>query len=120
MGGKRGRVDSSKQRAQFEADAEMMGITVDELIAATQPDAEKVKEKQDFEIWHDNLPALEVFLACHTQWRILTGGTKPFYQGLRYAEVETVLRIKRIKNRAAVFADVQMMEEAARDVLNDV
>lgn len=96
----------------------MLGITVDELIAAVQGVDEQADEG-DFPIWHDNLAALEVFLACHTQWRILTGGDKPYYQGLRYLEVEAVMRIKRVKDKAAVFVDVQMMEEAAREVLNE-
>lgn len=96
----------------------MLGVTVDELIAAAQGSSEQ-KNDGDFPIWHDNLAALEVFLACHTQWRILTGGDKPYYQGLRYLEVEAVMRIKRVKDKTAVFADVQVMEEAAREVLNE-
>lgn len=118
MGGKHPVVDSAKQRAQFEIDAAMMGVTVDELIAATQPAATEVAEQQDFLVWQDNLIALGVFVACSSQWRILTGGTKPYYQGLRYEALEAVLRLRNIKDRAAVFGDVQVMEAAAREVLN--
>lgn len=96
----------------------MLGISVDELIAASQP-LDGRDDGGDFLIWQDNLVALEVFLACHSQWRILTGGDKPYYQGLRYLEVEAVMRLKRVKDKATVFADVQVMEEAARDVLNE-
>jgi Phage related hypothetical protein (DUF1799) len=76
-------------------------------------------EHPDFPIWHDNATSLEVFLACATQWRILTGGDKPWYQGLRYDGVEVVMRNQQIKNKAAVFADIQVMERAALEGLND-
>lgn len=111
-------VDSAKQRAQFEIDAAMMGVAVDELIAATQPLVDVVVDRQEFSVWQDNLVALGVFVACSSQWRILTGGKKPYYQGLRYEALEAVLRLQRIKDKAAVFADVQTMEAAAREVLN--
>jgi Phage related hypothetical protein (DUF1799) len=96
----------------------MMGISLEDFLAML-PVPDSKPQDEDFEIWQDNLPALEIFLACHKQWRILTGGDKPWYQGLRYLEVEAVMRIRRIKNQAAVFADVQVMEEAAMTALNE-
>jgi Phage related hypothetical protein (DUF1799) len=95
-----------------------MGISLEALLEM-MPKPEGSPQAEDFAIWQDNLTALEIFLACHKQWRILTGGDKPWYQGLRYVEVEAVMRIRRIKNPAAVFADVQVMEDAATSALNE-
>lgn len=96
----------------------MMGVSLEDFLAML-PVPDRKPQAEDFEIWQDNLPALEIFLACNKQWRILTGGDKPWYQGLRYLEVEAVLRLKRVKDKAAVFADVQVMEEAAMIALNE-
>jgi len=94
-----------------------MGISLEDLLEM-MPKPEGKPQAEDFEIWRDNLPALEIFLACHKQWRILTGVDKPWYQGLRYVEVEAVMRLKRVKDKAAVFADLQVMEDAAVEALN--
>lgn len=51
-----------------------------------------------------------VFLSLDTQWQI---GAMGEVIGLNYAGVDAVFRIKRIKNQAELFDDLQVMERAA-------
>ena len=51
-----------------------------------------------------------LFLSLDTQWQI---GAMGEVIGLNYGGVEAVFRIKGIKERAALFDDLQVMERAA-------
>lgn len=51
-----------------------------------------------------------VFLSLDSQWQI---GAMGEVIGLNYSGVEAFFRIKRIKNRAAIFDDLQILERAA-------
>ncbi len=51
-----------------------------------------------------------LFLSLDTQWQI---GAMGEVIGLNYGGVDAVFRIKRIKDRAALFDDLQIMERAA-------
>ncbi|BBL70326.1 hypothetical protein MoryE10_09320 [Methylogaea oryzae] len=65
-----------------------------------------------------------MFSACHTQWRrtVAAGpsGAVVTFDGLDYPGVATVIRAHghRGVKAAAVFNSVQIMEEAALEVLN--
>ncbi len=67
-------------------------------------------------VWPENAAALEVFLACATQWRMAPMGG---VTGLDYAGVEATLRLLRVPDRRAVFRDLQVMEHAALKALHD-
>lgn len=67
------------------------------------------------EIWPENERALALFLACRTQWR---AGPMGGVLGLDYPGVLAVMRIRREPRREQLFADLQVMETAAIDVLN--
>jgi len=56
-----------------------------------------------------------LFLRLSTQWRYgMMGGVL----GLDYPGVEALLRIERVKDRAAVFVGLQIMESGALPELN--
>lgn len=68
----------------------------------------------------ENWLALQVFLQCQTQWRIIAGMAGAFYQGLDYQSVETVIRFQvKKKKRARVFQDIQLIEQGALSKIND-
>lgn len=74
---------------------------------------------EKFEIWPENWPILQVFLALSTQWH-WTGGMEPRRAGLYYPSLECVydgLEIDR-KKRAEIFRGVQVMEYAALTSMN--
>lgn len=64
-----------------------------------------------FEVWPENWPAVELFMAAATQWR--HGGKGP--TGLDYTAVEALMRLRRVakRDRADLLADVQIMERAS-------
>jgi len=54
-------------------------------------------------------------MRLQTQWQIING----VFLGLQYASVDALMRILRVKDRAAVFEDLQIMEISALRVLNE-
>lgn len=92
----------------------MLGVSVETLNAA-QSSSRSVEE---FAIWKDNVAALELFLSCRSQWRILSGFDRVVYLGLDYPAVDVVMKNRRVKDKVAMFADIQAMEWAALEVLN--
>lgn len=70
-------------------------------------------EGDGFEVWPENWRALELFTACHTQWRL---GPMGGVLGLDYQGVAAVFRMKRVKDQDAMLADLQVMEAAALKV----
>jgi len=82
----------------------------------TIEDRERDAADEDvFEIWPDNRRALELFLACGTQWRVGPAGG---VLGLDYPGVAALFRMKRVKDQDAMLTDLQVMEAAALEVLN--
>lgn len=69
-------------------------------------------------VWPENWQALEVFLACSTQWRYITGYGGVVCQGLDYPAVESILRLLKIDNGCEMLNALQVMEIAALPVLN--
>lgn len=73
------------------------------------------------EIWPDNQPAAEAFFAVSTQWRTCPRGDGGIYwQGLDYAGVIAGLRAAGIRVTKALWADLRIIEAAARDTLNGI
>jgi|TARA_R100001510_G_scaffold23703_1_gene20862 hypothetical protein len=85
------------------ADAKAFGIVMPE------PEA-----PENFEVWPDNWPAVEMFLCCQTQWRTTQAGVV----GLDYAAVQWLFRLYEVKDQLAVFESLQVMEAAAVKILN--
>lgn len=94
------------------ADAEAWGIPADaiETLLIKPP---------DYEVWPENVPIVQAFLAITTQWRINTFSTgKAYWQGLDYAAAKAGLELANIKLSPREWAGVQSMERAACAVLN--
>lgn len=64
----------------------------------------------DFTIWPDNVPALELFLGAITQMRVNDFSGLPI--GLDYAGLEATARLRRTKLTPKLFEDIQTMELA--------
>lgn len=82
-----------------------MGIALPDLPAA--PD-------EDFDVWPENWPIIEMFLRVQTQWRTSMGGVI----GLDYAAVAWVLKLYGIEDQRSLLEDLQVMEAAAMRVMN--
>lgn len=85
------------------ADAAAFGVVLPE------PDA-----PEDFEIWPENWPAVEMFLRCQTQWRTTMAGVC----GLDYTAVLAVFRLYEVEDQPTVLENLQVMEAAAVKILN--
>lgn len=72
-------------------------------------------EKQDFEVEPDCWDAVQMFMRLQTQWRVQDG----FWLGIIYDSVVVLLDIEGVDDRREMFADLQVMEFAALQVLND-
>lgn len=69
------------------------------------------------DVWPENVPALEAFLAVATQWRIAPTGAGFAPVGLDYVAVRVGLRAAGIRVTPALWADLRVLEIAARDAL---
>lgn len=68
----------------------------------------------DFEVWEENWPVLEMFLRCQTQWRTTMSGVL----GLDYGAVAWVLKLYEVEDQRALLEDLQVMEAAAMATIN--
>lgn len=68
----------------------------------------------DFEVWAENWPALEMFLRVQTQWRTTMSGVL----GLDYGAVAWLLKLYEVEDPRALLEDLQIMEAAAMMALN--
>jgi len=82
---------------ETEADAAALGIVMPE-----QP-------PEDFEVFEENWPAVEMFLRLQTQWRTTMNGLL----GLDYGAVAWLLRLYEVEDPRALLEDLQVMEAAA-------
>jgi|688.fasta_scaffold52746_2 hypothetical protein len=87
------------------ADAAAMGIPLPDL-----PDA----SAEDFDVWPENWPTVEMFLRVQTQWRTSMGGVI----GLDYTALAWVLKLYEIEDQRSLLEDLQVMEAAAMHVMN--
>ncbi len=67
------------------------------------------KEPDYFEVFSENWEAIKVFLSASSQWH--TGFSGP--TGLNYQSIDFLFKIYSIKNRKAIFEDIQVIEGAA-------
>lgn len=85
--------------------------------------AESVRGDRPFEVWPENWKAVQLFLALSTQWRFVgistMVGARIVQTGLDYSAVESIMRLMDIKprRRAALFKKLQIMEQAALDIV---
>lgn len=79
---------------------------------------EKRSVEDVYEVWPENWPILELFLALNTQWRF--AGMEGQRAGLEYSAIPVVMDAHQVpaKRRSKWFAWLQMMEREALQVLN--
>lgn len=81
---------------------------------------ERVEEEgtRAIPVAQENWASLLLFLDLGTQWRTHLGPAGLVFLGLDYSAVEALMRMKGLKGRRKLIADLQAMEEAALPVLN--
>lgn len=81
---------------------------------------EEDRAPESFAVWPENWDALELFLACDTQWRVVQGMGASRVLGFDYQGVEIVMRHVGTKRaeRTKRFAQLQVMERAAANAMN--
>lgn len=75
--------------------------------------------QEAFEVMLANADAITAWLACETQWRLLSRPERNQWLGLDYPAVDTVLRRLQFADPDAVFRDLQVMEGAALDTFQE-
>lgn len=71
------------------------------------------QKEEAFEVMSANAEALDIWLACSTQWRVAVGLGGILWLGLDYSAVNVMLQHYAPQDPAAVMADLQVMEAEA-------
>ena len=73
------------------------------------------------EVWDVHWDAFAIFRACGTQWRVVGTAFALVHLGLDYPGVEALMRalLPPEADRAALFADILVMEAEALPILNE-
>lgn len=74
---------------------------------------------QSFEVDYYNWEAVLIFQGCATQWRIIATMGGAIVQGLDYSSVESVMRIRKVKNPYKTFMRVQFIERGYLEKSNE-
>lgn len=119
MRGPVGGEPDKKAQADENTEREAWGITAPDWNAAfgwasAEPDNAAGTDGGAFRVWRCNWDAVACFMACQTQWRVAPMGG---VLGFEYPGIEVVMRRKKVKDRAAMFEKLQLMEAAALAVL---
>jgi len=70
-------------------------------------------------VWPENWSAVKAFLSVSTQWNAIGRmDGSVYWQGLDYAGAERGFAMAEIAIDAALWADIRLMEAAARNRLN--
>jgi hypothetical protein len=68
----------------------------------------------DFEVWQENWPVVEMFLRCQTQWRTTMSGAL----GLDYGALKWLFSLYPVEDQRALLEDLQVMEAAVMVTIN--
>ena len=68
----------------------------------------------DFEVWEENWPVVEMFLRAQTQWRTTMNGVL----GLDYGALAWLFMMYEVEDQRALLEDLQVMEAAAMVTIN--
>lgn len=66
------------------------------------------EESDDFEVWEENWPAVEMFMRAQTQWRVGMNGIT----GLDYGVLAWLLKLYEVEDQRSLLEDLQVMEGA--------
>ena len=87
---------------EIDTDAAALGIVMPE-----QP-------SENFEVWEENWPVVEMFMRVQTQWRTTMNGVL----GLDYAALAWLFMMYEVQDQRALLEDLQIMEAAAMLTIN--
>ena len=87
----------------------MLGIDAETAAAIAGSRA----EPERFAVDEDNWPAVQLFIACSTQWE--RAGMSGQVTGLRYERLEAVARIVDVELTQQLFDEIRLMEGAVLD-----
>ena len=87
---------------ETDSDAAALGVVIPE-----QP-------REDFEVWEENWPVVEMFLRVQTQWRTTMSGVL----GLDYGALAWLFMMYEVEDQRALLEDLQVMEAAAMVTIN--
>jgi len=73
-------------------------------------------DNEELNIYKENMPCIEIFLACMMQWRLhpVTGQRI----SLDYPGLNAVMQMMQTENTLQMLFDIQVMERAALDQMN--
>lgn len=94
-------------------------MPADQIAAAAAAGRDGGEGETGVEVWPQNWPAVRLFLAVETQWRVGFGFGVVAHLGLDYAAVEAAMRMMRIEAGDTVFDDLRALERAALPILNE-
>ena len=87
---------------ETDTDAAALGIVMPE-----QP-------SENFEVWEENWPVVEMFMRVQTQWRTTMNGVL----GLDYGALAWMFMMYEVQDQRALLEDLQIMEAAAMLTIN--
>lgn len=73
-----------------------------------------------YEVWEEHWPALELFLAMRTQWRVVAGMASPHHQGIDYTALYGHPKFARLSfdEQDERLVQIQHIEAGALAVMN--
>ena len=72
------------------------------------------QSSENFEVWEENWPVVEMFMRVQTQWRTTMNGVL----GLDYGAVAWMFMMYEVQDQRALLEDLQIMEAAAMLTIN--
>ena len=85
-----------------------------------QAPACNVAKPKPFLVLQENWPAIQLFLACQTQWHHLATMSSVIKTGLDYTAVKTVMELRfSSHNQAELFTKLQIIESQALTAFNN-
>lgn len=76
---------------------------------------EQAQSAEDFEVWDDNWPFVEMFLRLQTQWRVSFGGLL----GIDYVAAKWLFDVYSVEDHKETLDALMIMERAALSALNE-
>jgi hypothetical protein len=85
-----------------------------QLFGEPSPEAvEHLTAQEEFELWPENIEAIEVFFSIQTQWRVGPAG----FVGYDYAGVMAALQFMGLPHSKDLFGKIRTMERAVLNLL---
>lgn len=91
-----------------------------DLVALNAPDEaiaelEQMQKIEDFEVWPENWPMIEIFLRLQTQWRTSFGG----FVGLDYTAAKWIFDVYEVKDHKETLDALMIIERAVLNAISE-